>query len=225
LSLPEAVFDTYEEYVLHPSLLTGVFQIALISNRFYKREPGLQFIPMSIGSIRVYHPIPKRCYVYAKADQDTLNNPKIRKFNLDILDQDGKICVTLRDFAIRSLVRAKTDQKPVAQESSKVRVKETAESQTVKGIDQANVEEFLKSLVASTLEMNSNDIEAQVKFEKYGINSVMIMQLNRVLESSFGPLSKTLFFEYSNIAELATYFLKKHKEKLRSLIQADGNSP
>ena len=39
--------------------------------------------------------------------------------------------------------------------------------------------------------------------ESYGIDSIMIMQLNRRLAEGFGELSKTLFFEYPTLAGVA----------------------
>ena len=53
--------------------------------------------------------------------------------------------------------------------------------------------------------------------DKYGIDSMMVLNLTRELESRFGELSKTLFFEYQSIGELVPerkpliwFFLLKH---------------
>ncbi|SUX55283.1 Polyketide synthase PksL [Chromobacterium vaccinii] len=43
------------------------------------------------------------------------------------------------------------------------------------------------------------------------------MDLTRQLEKTFGPLSKTLFFEYQSIDELTGYFLRAHADKLDGL--------
>ncbi|MBY9082233.1 acyl carrier protein, partial [Paenibacillus sp. CGMCC 1.18879] len=50
------------------------------------------------------------------------------------------------------------------------------------------------------------------------IDSIMVMQLTNQLEKVFGSLSKTLFFEYQNIQELARYFLEMHREQLQNLL-------
>ncbi|EDN72967.1 Putative polyketide synthase [Beggiatoa sp. SS] len=43
---------------------------------------------------------------------------------------------------------------------------------------------------------------------------MMIISLTRKLESDFGTLSKTLFFEYKSLAELGQYFIQNHREQL-----------
>ncbi|MCB2360141.1 SDR family NAD(P)-dependent oxidoreductase [Clostridium estertheticum] len=78
--------------------------------------------------------------------------------------------------------------------------------------------EYFKKFLASAIKLPVTRIEANVPMDKYGINSVMIIQLNNELEKSFGPLPKTIFFEYKNINELTEYFLKYHNEKLRKLV-------
>src|SRR5690606_32110720 len=47
---------------------------------------------------------------------------------------------------------------------------------------------------------------------------VMVMKLTSELEKVFGSLTKTLFFEYQNIGDLAKYFIDTHFDKLHKLI-------
>jgi acyl transferase domain-containing protein/NAD(P)-dependent dehydrogenase (short-subunit alcohol dehydrogenase family)/acyl carrier protein/SAM-dependent methyltransferase len=48
-------------------------------------------------------------------------------------------------------------------------------------------------------------IGSRRSFEEFGIDSVMVVNLTRSLEADFGPLPKTLFFEYRNPAGLAAH--------------------
>ena len=66
---------------------------------------------------------------------------------------------------------------------------------------------YFKKLLSSVIKLPANRIEADAPLEKYGIDSVMVMQLTSQLEKTFGSLSKTLFFEYQNIQEITGYFL------------------
>ena len=59
--------------------------------------------------------------------------------------------------------------------------------------------------------------------EKYGIDSILAMKLTNQLEKTFGVLSKTLFFEYQTIAELAQYFMHSHLPRLVTLFATTGN--
>ncbi|MDW6057206.1 acyl carrier protein [Streptomyces sp. FXJ1.4098] len=79
-------------------------------------------------------------------------------------------------------------------------------------------EEFLRGLLAAELKMAADDIAADESFEHYGIDSLLVLSLTRELERHFGPLSKTLFFEYLTVAELAEFLVEQHGETLRELI-------
>jgi acyl transferase domain-containing protein/acyl carrier protein len=79
-------------------------------------------------------------------------------------------------------------------------------------------EAYLKQLMADEIKLSTAQISAREPFETYGVDSVMVMSLNRKLERDFGEISKTLFFEYRNVSELVNYFLKNHCLKLRELL-------
>lgn len=77
---------------------------------------------------------------------------------------------------------------------------------------------YLKRVIASVIKLPLNEISEKEDLGLYGIDSVLIMQLNRKLEKDLGPLSKTLFFEYQTILELAEYFVHAHRERLFVLL-------
>jgi polyketide synthase PksN len=79
-------------------------------------------------------------------------------------------------------------------------------------------ENYVKKLLSAVLKLPMNRIEADAPMEKYGIDSVMIMQMTQELERTFGSLSKTLFFEYKTIKDLADYFLQSHYDQLSDLL-------
>ncbi|HEY6872549.1 MAG TPA: amino acid adenylation domain-containing protein [Geobacteraceae bacterium] len=73
-------------------------------------------------------------------------------------------------------------------------------------------EEYLKALFSRVSEIPVSRIDANTSLEKYGISSLMITALNEHLERDFEELSKTLFFEYRTIRDVAEYILKCHAE-------------
>jgi polyketide synthase PksN len=94
-------------------------------------------------------------------------------------------------------------------------------SKTAAVIDQdslpAKAANYFKKLLSSVLKLPAHRIEADAPLEQYGIDSVMVMQLTNQLEKTFGSLPKTLFFEYQNIQELASYFLENYRVQLAEL--------
>jgi polyketide synthase PksM len=77
---------------------------------------------------------------------------------------------------------------------------------------------YLKKLLATVINLPVHRIEADTPLEKYGIDSIMVMQMTDRLEKTFGSLSKTLFFEYQNLWELSGYFLESHRDRLTELL-------
>lgn len=210
LIIPPQVEDTQSEYLLHPTTLTGVFQTALISNRF---APGRehQYIPIAIDELEmIEQTIPGNCYIYSQAHKANKKNVQIKKYNLSICDESGKVLVILKNFAIRALPNS---AKVVASVSSAVATKPQVGGDALR----VKTETFLKTLLAEAIETDPEDIDSEEEFDKFGINSVMIMALNRIFENKFGPLSKTLFFEYRNVEDLAEYFMDKHSKTLMQM--------
>ncbi|WP_395787551.1 SDR family NAD(P)-dependent oxidoreductase [Aquimonas sp.] len=77
---------------------------------------------------------------------------------------------------------------------------------------------FLVEAFASLLQIDPQQIDPRAPLENYGIDSVLAMKLIQSLEQHFGNLSKTLLFEYQNLAALATHLLKSHPQIVRERI-------
>ncbi|RZK98837.1 MAG: KR domain-containing protein, partial [Rubrivivax sp.] len=80
---------------------------------------------------------------------------------------------------------------------------------------------YLAKVLSAGLKLPADHIDASAPLEQYGIDSVMAVELVNLLEGTFGPLSKTLFFEYQNVDALADYFLDEHRAKLQPLLGLD----
>jgi len=61
-------------------------------------------------------------------------------------------------------------------------------------------------------------IQPSGPLENYGIDSIMVMSFTKLLEQDFGPLSKTLLFEYQTLEALADYFEAHHAEALERIL-------
>jgi polyketide synthase PksN len=88
-------------------------------------------------------------------------------------------------------------------------------------VDQATLarrtSDFLRGLFAEVAKLSPQDIDPREPLEKYGIDSLTIIAINRKLEARFGRLSKTLFFEHQNLAGITGYFLDRHRETLLAM--------
>ena len=76
---------------------------------------------------------------------------------------------------------------------------------------------LLKDIFSKVLKFPKEELEEDVLFEKYGIDSILIMNLNDYLEEKFGNISKTLLFEYQNLKDLTWYFIDNYRDKVCEL--------
>ena len=79
---------------------------------------------------------------------------------------------------------------------------------------------YLKQQLAQTIKLSADRINVDAALEQYGIDSVMVIELTSHLEKTFGPLPKTLFFEYQTIRALADYFVRSHAAELEARLGA-----
>lgn len=107
-------------------------------------------------------------------------------------------------------------QLPSLESNQKVQVAAPMNSMTL--LEQT--EAYLCEQFSEALKLPASKINPKAAMEKYGIDSLMAMNLTNTLEGIFGSLPKTLFFEYQSIHELSQYFVESYSDKLQSLFGA-----
>ncbi|MEQ1514799.1 MAG: SDR family NAD(P)-dependent oxidoreductase, partial [Lysobacteraceae bacterium] len=78
-------------------------------------------------------------------------------------------------------------------------------------------QDWLCRQFSALLKLSSHRIDPRAPLEQYGIDSILAMRLTNALEKTFGSLSKTLFFEYRSIAELAEHLVSTQSPVLSGL--------
>lgn len=214
LILPLHVAETLPDYILHPSMLTGVFQTAIINNKPDGMD-ATKYIPVAIDEILFTGQLPAECFVHTVAHEENAGRSGIKKFDAVVADRDGNIIARLNGFAIKEITNAQHVPAAAQHLSQKARLT------SITGPAIESVAHLLKVLLHDAVGLEIEEMDADISFEELGINSRMIIDLNRLLAKSFGNLSKTLFFEYRNISELAEYFQKKHAAILQELIASE----
>lgn len=81
--------------------------------------------------------------------------------------------------------------------------------------------DFLKSALGKSLNMPAEQIDINQNVGMYGLNSLLIHELNNVLELKFPDISRTLFFEYPTVSGLSDYLVENYKE---ILVQSAGGA-
>lgn len=84
---------------------------------------------------------------------------------------------------------------------------------------------YVRGLIAAGLKLPPDrPLDADAPLDQYGIDSIMVTELTGRLESVFGSLPKTLFFEYQTAAELAGYLLESHRDTLAQVVGAASSA-
>lgn len=93
LEIPECREPDFADYLLHPSLMDGALQAGMAAS--IGEEGGEMFVPYSIGSVEILHPLAGKCYSYIR--REITDGSKLAKANVFIVDESGKILVKIRD--------------------------------------------------------------------------------------------------------------------------------
>jgi acyl transferase domain-containing protein/acyl carrier protein/SAM-dependent methyltransferase len=83
---------------------------------------------------------------------------------------------------------------------------------------------YMKKLVGEALKISPDKISSEEPLEKYGIDSILVVQLTSELRKVLDNISSTLFFEYQTIDALVEHFINTQKDKFVKLIGLDAES-
>ena len=82
---------------------------------------------------------------------------------------------------------------------------------------------YVKQTLVNTIKIDPNRIRPETPFAKYGIDSIVQVNVIRELEKVTGGLPKTLLFEYGNIKELTDYLVKHHGDSFGETFRVENN--
>ena len=84
--------------------------------------------------------------------------------------------------------------------------------------DKEDILDYIKSNISSVMEIDKNEIEDDIPFVEYGIDSLISMDLLNPFKEKLGYLPATILFEYPSVTKLAKYFEDTFPDKFRDPI-------
>ncbi|MBU6402193.1 MAG: SDR family oxidoreductase, partial [Verrucomicrobia bacterium] len=75
---------------------------------------------------------------------------------------------------------------------------------------------YLGDAVARVLKLARDQLKSGVTFDRYGLDSMMMLDIIRSYEDDFGSLPKTLFFECRNLNELTAWFMERRRDRVEA---------
>lgn len=79
----------------------------------------------------------------------------------------------------------------------------------------AAVAQVLSAVVAEQLKLPAWKLDPEEELTRYGIDSIFVNKINLALSHYFRAVSKTLFFQYKTVAEVAEHLCRHHAEECR----------
>ncbi len=209
LELTELGRDWSEICNCSPSLVDGAFQVASL---LLEMEAGVNYIPTGVQKISfddsMGGELSSKYYAYVKEESN--DNNQVYHYSIMILDSEGKQIIKMDQFEIRKMLAFvefnKVEKEPIVILDDDIFNK---------------TKSYLRKVITLCMRMEENELDESEHFEQYGLDSIIIMRLNDELGKHFKKLSKTIFFENSNLLELTQYFVKYHKEELINLFQGE----
>jgi len=100
LALPSSVSDTADKFVLHPSLTDSALQasmgLMLGSGRL---EPAL---PFALERTEIFSGCTSSMWAFVRNGEGDDPENRVSKLDIDLCDEDGRVCVRMRKFASRA---------------------------------------------------------------------------------------------------------------------------
>jgi len=106
LRLPDAAAGG--TFALHPSMLDAAFQSTL---GLFASDDTTTAVPYAVGEVRVIAPLPATAWAVTRFAAEGQSQGE-QAFDIDVCDDDGRICVRLTGFRVRSLVGAAVTAEP-----------------------------------------------------------------------------------------------------------------
>jgi polyketide synthase PksN len=113
LRLPEAVDDTWGDYVLHPSLMDGALQASLGMIEGESELFNQTRLPFALESMRIVSPCTREMFAWVRySPSGVAGKMDVKPLDIDLCDERGNICVEIQGFS--SLILKSEEEIPVA---------------------------------------------------------------------------------------------------------------
>ncbi len=226
--LSNIALEHYKEFYLHPAHMdssTIVPAILLFKDPMLKdaNEHNMQpFIPIFMDSFYANGRITEMCYVLVQQEHVKVAGTKdIVYIDIEIYNEDGELLACIQRLANKRIRSQNLITKLEVVNKSDEMLEKTEKKQEVVPTKHQSLQtkedviQYLKTIVASEMNIDSTSIEEEVGFYDMGLESTNLLHVvKRIEESLQVQLYPTLLFEYSNIKELAGYLDEEYKDSV-----------
>lgn len=91
------------------------------------------------------------------------------------------------------------------------------------GVKPTEVEHFIKHVIADIMHIDVTEIDRELPFNSYGIDSLISMELIKPFKDVLGYLPATILFECPTVAKLAEHFIDEYHDALADYLGNENN--
>jgi hypothetical protein len=218
-ALGELVLPATEAgYALNPALLDGAFHVGV---GIPQEEPtGAPRLLFAIDRVEILRNTTPHMWSWVRSNPES--TAAVTKVDIDLADESGAICI--RFVGVSSRARAAigaSSSSDVSVRETEVRAPEIHDAGSSDSLHQKAVAYF-KSLLGDALKVAPEEIDAGEALERYGIDSVAILNLTTLLKRTIPTISSTVFFDNRSVNDLVAHFMKKDLGSLQTLVGSDS---
>ncbi|AJQ25406.1 SDR family NAD(P)-dependent oxidoreductase [Pelosinus fermentans] len=103
LSLPSTVLQTQDQFALHPSLMDAALQASI---GFIMESETLlikPFLPFALQKLEIYKKCTLSMWVSVRSSYGNIAGDKVQKLDIDLCDDQGNVCIRMKEFTARML--------------------------------------------------------------------------------------------------------------------------
>ncbi len=111
LQLPPQLLADASTFKLHPSLLDAALRTGLAADFAAGTLPDYPIVPFAVDDVEIHHPLEPRCFAFArKIPTAAGGNESLRKYEIQVINPDGKLLVKFNNFTARAFGRDNATQ-------------------------------------------------------------------------------------------------------------------
>ncbi|MCM2451867.1 non-ribosomal peptide synthetase [Agrobacterium vitis] len=103
-SLPDHRLPDAGSYALHPAIMDAAFQIT--DSLILQPEEKGGFLPFFVKRVEIARATPQRGFVHVRFSRGEKPSGPVVRYDIDIIDEYGALCVAIREFSARKLAKA-----------------------------------------------------------------------------------------------------------------------
>lgn len=228
LVIPKKIMDENNKFVLHPSIISSVLQVAavIVGNTEDVHDITINEVPYEFGieQLNIY----EKCYgeMWAYIRKDTEINDSYDVMYIELCDSNGDVAVNMKLIINRPKVKEYALSRESKIESIKNKISSIRKSDInlntfyTDKYDKnkaltTNVQKYLIELTSKLLSKDFYDIDIEEELWEYGFDKIL---LNKFLEQIYNNLNINLelsiFIEKSTIEKLAEFIVKEYSDKI-----------